>query len=179
MSASDLNGDGWTDLYVSNDFRAPDFVYFNNGDGTFTEKLQEVTRHTSFYSMGVDAGDINNDGLLDIMVADMVAEDNYRLKANMSGMDPSAFWKVVDEGGHYQYMFNTLHLNTALPPDESSKAASAEAKGGYFRDIAQLAGVASTDWSWSTLFADLDNDGWKDLHITNGLLRDIRNSDAR
>ncbi|MEQ9437586.1 MAG: VCBS repeat-containing protein [Cyclobacteriaceae bacterium] len=177
VSASDLNGDGWTDLYVSNDFQAPDFIYFNNGDGTFTEELQEATRHISFYSMGVDASDINNDGLLDVMVVDMVAEDNYRLKANMSGMDPAAFWKVVDEDGHYQYMFNTLHLNTALP-DEGALASSGPAKGGYFRDIAQLAGVASTDWSWSALFADLDNDGWKDLHITNGLLRDIRNSDA-
>mgnify|MGYP001791637052 CR=1 FL=1 len=178
VSASDLNGDGWTDIYVSNDFQAPDFIYFNNGDGTFSDKTQDVTRHISFYSMGVDAGDINNDGLLDVIVADMVAEDNYRLKANMSGMNPKAFWKVVDDGGHYQYMFNTLHLNTALPEDAKSNLQSADANGGYFRDVAQLAGVASTDWSWSTLFADLDNDGWKDLHITNGLLRDIRNSDA-
>jgi len=178
VSASDLNGDGWTDLYVSNDFEAPDFIYFNNGDGTFSEGTQDVTRHISFYSMGVDAGDINNDGLLDIIVADMVAEDNYRLKANMSGMNPSAFWDVVDDGGHYQYMFNTLHLNTELPTDTNVTEQQTETNGGYFRDIAQIAGVASTDWSWSTLFADLDNDGWKDLHITNGLLRDIRNSDA-
>ncbi len=178
VSASDLNGDGWTDLYVSNDFEAPDFIYFNNGDGTFSEGAQDVTRHISFYSMGVDAGDINNDGLLDVIVADMVAEDNYRLKANMSGMNPSAFWDVVDDGGHYQYMFNTLHLNTKLPANTSFTGQHAETNGGYFRDVAQIAGVASTDWSWSTLFADLDNDGWKDLHITNGLLRDIRNSDA-
>ncbi|MEM9674919.1 MAG: VCBS repeat-containing protein [Bacteroidota bacterium] len=178
VSASDLNGDGWTDLYVSNDFEAPDFIYFNNGDGTFSEKTQDVTRHISFYSMGVDAGDINNDGLLDVIVADMVAEDNYRLKANMSGMNPNAFWEVVNDGGHYQYMFNTLHLNTALPEKAKLDLQHADTEGGYFSDIAQLAGVASTDWSWSTLFADLDNDGWKDLHITNGLLRDIRNSDA-
>ncbi|MEM6841046.1 MAG: VCBS repeat-containing protein [Bacteroidota bacterium] len=178
VSASDLNGDGWTDIYVSNDFEAPDFIYFNNGDGTFSDKTEDVTRHISFYSMGVDAGDINNDGLLDVMVADMVAEDNYRLKANMSGMNPKAFWKVVDDGGHYQYMFNTLHLNTTLPEGAKSSLQNTESQGGYFQDVAQLAGVASTDWSWSTLFADLDNDGWKDLHITNGLLRDIRNSDA-
>ncbi|WKN42414.1 VCBS repeat-containing protein [Tunicatimonas pelagia] len=178
VSASDLNGDGWTDLYVSNDFEAPDFIYFNNGDGTFSEGAQDVTRHTSFYSMGVDAGDINNDGLLDVVVADMVAEDNYRLKANMSGMNPAAFWQVVEDGGHYQYMFNTLQLNTALPGNTELEGQSTTTNGGYLRDIAQLAGVASTDWSWSTLFADLDNDGWKDLHITNGLLRDIRNSDA-
>ena len=113
--------------------------------------------------MGVDAGDINNDGLLDLMVVDMVAEDNYRNKANMSGMNPDAFWKVVNEGGHHQYMFNMLHYNTG---------------NAQFSDIAQLAGVASTDWSWSSLFADFDNDGWKDLFITNGLMRDIRNKDA-
>jgi len=161
--ASDLNGDGWTDLYVANDFWVEDWIYLNKGDGTFEEMIHENTRHISFSSMGVDAGDINNDGLLDLMVLDMVAEDNYRLKANMSGMNPNAFWKVVDEGGHYQYMFNTLHLNAGK---------------GYFSDVAQLANVASTDWSWSVLMADLDNDGWKDIHVTNGLMRDIRNTDA-
>jgi len=161
--ASDLNDDGWTDLYVANDFWVEDWIFINQGDGTFEEKIHENTRHISFSSMGVDAGDINNDGMLDLMVLDMVAEDNYRLKANMSGMNPDAFWKVVDDGGHYQYMFNTLHLN---------------AGDAYFSDIAQLANVASTDWSWSVLMADFDNDGWKDIHITNGLMRDIRNTDS-
>ena len=163
VTASDLNGDGWTDLYVANDFWVGDWYYLNNGDGTFTDRVHDNFRHTSFSSMGVDAADINNDGRLDLTVVDMVAEDNYRLKANMSGMNPKAFWKVVDEGGHYQYMFNMLQLNVGE---------------GQFSDIAQMAGVASTDWSWSALFADLDNDGWKDLYITNGLMRDIRNNDA-
>ncbi|WP_020528986.1 VCBS repeat-containing protein [Flexithrix dorotheae] len=163
VTASDLNNDGWTDLYVSNDFWAGDWLYFNNGDGTFTNKIDESVKHISFSSMGVDAGDINNDGKLDLMVVDMVAEDNYRLKANMGGMNPKAFWKVVNDGGHYQYMFNTFQLNLG------------EEK---FSEIAQLAGVASTDWSWSNLFADLDNDGWKDIFVTNGLLRDIRNTDS-
>lgn len=163
VTASDLNGDGWTDLYVANDFWAPDFMYINNGDGTFTDHLLDATKHISYFSMGVDAGDINNDGRLDLLVLDMVAEDNYRLKANMSGMNPDKFWKVVDDGGHYQYMFNTLQLNNG---DLS------------FSDVAQLGNVAATDWSWSGLIADLDNDGWKDLFVTNGLLRDIRNTDA-
>lgn len=162
--ATDLDKDGFTDLYVSNDFEAPDFFYHNNGDGTFTDILQEAVGHTSFYSMGVDAADINNDGLSDIMVLDMVAEDNFRLKANMSGMDPTAFHQVVRNGGHYQYMFNTMQLNQGK---------------NIFSDIAQLAGIAATDWSWSNLIADFDNDGDKDIYITNGLVRDIRNTDAQ
>lgn len=163
VTASDFDQDGWTDLFVANDYDAPDFLYHNNGDGTFTDIMTDAMRHTSFYSMGVDAADINNDGLLDLMVLDMVAEDNYRLKANMSGMNPNAFWNVVKDGGHYQYMFNNLHLNQG---------------NNIFSEIGQLSGVASTDWSWSNLFADFDNDGLKDLFITNGLLRDIRNTDA-
>ncbi|WP_020567186.1 VCBS repeat-containing protein [Neolewinella persica] len=161
--AGDFNGDGNTDLYVSHDYDAPDRLYQNNGDGTFTDLIKGTTGHTSYYSMGVDAADINQDGLLDLMVLDMVAEDNYRLKANMSGMNPEAFQQVLDAGGHYQYMFNSLQLNRGK---------------GQFSEIAQLAGVAATDWSWANLFADFNNDGRQDLYVTNGLLRDIRNTDA-
>ncbi len=163
VTASDLNGDGWTDLFVANDFWVGDWYYINNGNGTFTNKIQDYARHTSFSSMGIDAADINNDGLLDIGVVDMVAADNYRQKANMSGMNPAAFWKVVNDGDGYQYMFNMLHLNTGE---------------GQLSDIAQMGNMANTDWSWSILMPDLDNDGWKDIYITNGLMRDIRNKDA-
>ena len=162
-TASDLNGDGWTDLYVANDFWVGDWYYINNGDGTFTDVALDYLGHTSFSSMGVDAADMNNDGLLDVAVLDMAAEDNYRSKANMSGMNPAAFWKVVEDGGHYQYMYNTLQMNQG---------------GGQMSEIAQLAGIATTDWSWSILMADFDNDQWKDVFVTNGLLRDIRNKDA-
>ena len=163
VSASDFNNDGWTDLYVANDFEAPDFLYINNKDGTFTNIADKALNHMSFYSMGVDVSDINNDGFLDVFVLDMIAEDNFRLKSNMSGMNPASFQKVIDNGGHYQYMYNNLHLNNG---------------NSTFSDIAQLANIAATDWSWSNLIADFDNDGKKDIYITNGLLRDIRNTDA-
>ncbi|UNY99190.1 VCBS repeat-containing protein [Zhouia spongiae] len=163
VSASDLNNDGWVDLYVANDFYAPDFIFMNNKDGTFTNVANSALNHMSFYSMGVDTGDINNDGFLDIFVVDMVAEDNFRLKANMSGMNPQAFWNVVNNGGHYQYMFNNFHLNNG---------------NGTYSDVAQISGMANTDWSWANLIADFDNDGLKDVYVTNGLLRDIRNTDA-
>lgn len=163
VSASDLNNDGWTDLYVSNDFYAPDFMYMNNKDGTFTNIANSALNHMSYYSMGVDVSDINNDGLLDIFVLDMIAEDNFRLKSNMSGMNPAAFWKVVNDGGHYQYMFNNLQLNNG---------------NNTYSEIAQLTNIAATDWSWANLIADFDNDGEKDIYITNGLLKDIRNTDA-
>lgn len=163
VSASDLNNDGWTDLYVTNDFYAPDFMYINNKDGTFTNIANEGLRHMSYYSMGLDISDINNDGFLDIFTLDMVAEDNFRLKSNMSGMNPNSFWNVVNNGGHYQYMFNTLQINNG---------------NDTYSEIAQLMNIAATDWSWANLVADFDNDGEKDLYITNGLLRDIRNTDA-
>jgi len=163
VSASDLNNDGWTDLYVTNDFFVADYMYINNKNGTFTNIANDALNHMSYYSMGVDVADIDNDGLLDILVLDMVADDNFRLKSNMSGMDISAFWNVVNNGGHYQYMFNTLQLNNG---------------NNTYNEIAQLGNIAATDWSWTNLIADFDNDGNKDIFITNGLLRDIRNTDA-
>ena len=161
--AADLNGDGLQDLYVTNDFTVPDCMYINMGNGSFRNQINDMTGHISFGSMGVDASDIDNDGLIDLFVTDMSAEDNYRIKSNMSGMNPEAFWDVVERGDHHQYMYNTLQLNT-----------------GYarFSDVAQLSGMASTDWSWSSFFADFDNDGFKDAFISNGILRDIRNTDA-
>ena len=163
VSASDINNDGWTDLYVTNDFYAPDFLFINNQDGTFTNRADAALNHMSYFSMGVDVSDINNDGLLDIFTVDMVAEDNFRSKSNMSGMNPDKFQEVLDDGGHYQYMYNAVQLNNG---------------NTTFSDVAQLTGMAATDWSWSNLIADFNNDGLKDTYITNGLLYDIRNTDA-
>ncbi|MEM8965962.1 MAG: VCBS repeat-containing protein, partial [Bacteroidota bacterium] len=159
---ADLNGDNYPDIYVANDFFEPDFLYLNNGDGTFTDELAENIGHTSFSSMGTDVADFNNDGLPDVMVCDMQASDNYRKKANMASMDVDRFARIVEEGYHYQYMQNTLQLN---------------AGGGHFSEVAELAGVAETDWSWGPLFLDMDNDGWKDLFVSNGIRRDIQYKD--
>lgn len=167
VSIFDANNDGWSDIYLANDYEAADALYLNNGDGSFINVINESFRHTSYFSMGVDAADINNNGHLDLMVLDMVAEDNYRIKSNMSGMNPDSFWKTVEDSGAHQYMFNTLQLYQGSNPGTPQ-----------YSDVAQMADVASTDWSWSTIMADFDNDGFKDVFVTNGLMRDIRNTDS-
>jgi len=162
IAVSDLNGDDWPDIYVCNDYLEHDYLYYNNGDGTFTESLAGATKHSSNFSMGTDIADFNNDGMADIMVVDMAAEDNFRSKTNMSGMSQERFWRAVDNGFHYQYMINTLQMNNG---------------NGTFSEVSQLAGMSNTDWSWAPLWADFDNDGYKDLLVTNGLRKEARNND--
>ena len=166
-TAADLNQDGWPDLYVSNDFSTPDLFYINNQDGTFSERSRTMLKNTSFYGMGVDIADINNDELLDIFQVDMTAQNNRRAKANMAGMNPALFWNTVNSGFHYQYMQNSLQLNNGTINESMPD----------FSNISRLAGVSSTDWSWGPLLVDLDNDGWKDLFISNGTRREINNKD--
>lgn len=166
-TVGDLNEDGWPDIYISNDFSTPDYMYLNNQDGTFTNVVKEATQQTSFYGMGVDIADYNNDGLLDILQMDMAAKDNRRSKANMASMNPDLFWSTVNNGFHYQYMFNSLQTN----------AGNLKGDKPFFSNTANLAGVQATDWSWAPLFADLDNDGWKDIFISNGTRREINNKD--
>ena len=153
---SDLNSDGCPDVYVANDFQENDFLYVNNCNGTFTESITKATAHTSRFSMGVDAADFNNDGRPDIFVADMLPEREEILKTSASTEGFDLFDLRLRAGYHPQYARNTLQLN----------------RGDMrFSDIGYLAGVFATDWSWAPLFADLDNDGRKDLFITNGIYR--------
>ncbi|KAA1246625.1 FG-GAP-like repeat-containing protein [Aquimarina sp. RZ0] len=167
VTASDLNDDGWTDLYVSNDFGTPDCLYINQKDGTFKNEIKHATAHTSFYGMGVDIADFNNDGLLDIVQMDMDAASNRRSKANMASMNPELFANIERVGFQYQYMQNTLQMNTGFNHKGVPK----------LKDISRLAGISSTDWSWAPLMADFDNDGLKDLFVTNGTRREINSKD--
>lgn len=165
--SSDFNNDGYSDIYVSNDFASPDYMYINNQDGTFTNEILYSFNQTSQFGMGIDASDFNNDGWIDIFQLDMNFVGNYKSKANMQTMSPFDFYRSVDLGLHHQYMQNSLQLNQGnlmgnLPS---------------FSNIARFSGVSSTDWSWGGLFADFDNDGWKDLFVTNGKRRDVNNKD--
>jgi hypothetical protein len=153
---SDLNMDGCPDIYVANDFQENDFLYLNNCNGTFTESITRATAHTSRFSMGVDAADMNNDGRPDLFVADMLPEREDILKTSASSEGVTLFNQRIRAGYHPQFARNTLQLNRG---------------DGRFSDVGFLAGVQATDWSWAALFADLDNDGRKDLFITSGIYR--------
>jgi enediyne biosynthesis protein E4 len=162
MSVSDINGDGWPDIYIGNDYTMPDYLYINQKNGKFKDQIQSMLDHVSHFSMGNDIADINNDGLLDILTLDMLPEDNLRQKLLLSPDNFEMFQLNLDRGFYYQYMRNMLHIN---------------AGNGTFQEVGQLAGISNTDWSWSALFSDFDLDGWKDLYITNGYLRDYNNQD--
>ena len=160
--ATDFNGDGFSDVYVSNDFNEQDFLYINNGDGTFTDRIKDFTGHTSFFGMGIDVADINNDGLEDIFQTEMLPKDYKRSKTNMASMNVKKFEGLINLGVHYQYMHNALQLNRGVD---------------RFSEISQLAGVAKTDWSWACLLSDFDNDGWRDIFVANGYKRDVYDKD--
>ncbi|MEM7038408.1 MAG: VCBS repeat-containing protein, partial [Bacteroidota bacterium] len=167
-TVADFNQDGFPDIYVANDYDEKDLLYQNNGDGTFRDIIREATQHIPRFSMGSDAGDINNDGLPDLLTVDMVSADYQKSRTNMGAMRPKKFWETVSYGHHYQYMSNCLQVNNGVAPGTDIPT---------FREVGQLAGLAKTDWSWSALFADLDNDGFQDILITNGIRRELRNND--
>jgi enediyne biosynthesis protein E4 len=161
VSVSDLNGDGWPDIYVSNDFLSNDLMYINQTDGTFADEINSRVSHQTFNGMGNDVADYNNDGWTDIVVMDMLPMDNYREKMMLMPASYNQFQMSLLQGYQPQYVRNTLQLN----------------QGGVFSEIGQLAGIAKTDWSWASLFADFDLDGNKDLFITNGYRKDVTNLD--
>ena len=162
LAISDINNDQWPDIYISNDFIGNDILYINNQDGSFTNRAAEFFKHTSFAGMGNDIADLNNDGLVDVVELDMRPEDNKRQKLIIPPTGYDKFQLSLRMGYEPQFSRNTLQLNQGH---------------GKFSEIAFLSGISSTDWSWSALLADYDNDGDKDLFATNGFLRDLGNMD--
>ncbi len=159
---SDINNDGWPDIYASNDFNEPDYLFINNKNGTFSEKLADCMDQVSLYSMGCDAADFNNDGMVDLLTLDMLPEDNKTQKMHSGSENFDKFQMLFKKGFYYQYSRNMLQKNNG---------------DGTFSEIGQLAGVSNTDWSWSALFSDFDNDGNKDIFISNGYVKDYTDMD--
>lgn len=162
VALADINEDGWADVYVTNDYLTNDHLYINNRDGTFSEKISEYFKHTSHFAMGSDVGDVNNDGLLDVIAMDMLPDKHYRRKLMFGATQYNKFHYAVTHGYTHQYMRNTLQLNNG---------------NGSFSEIGQLAGIYKTDWSWAVLLADLDNDELNDVFITNGFGKDVTDLD--
>ncbi|MEL6538686.1 MAG: FG-GAP-like repeat-containing protein, partial [Bacteroidota bacterium] len=162
VTVGDLNVDGWPDIYVSNDFFERDYLYINQGNGTFSEELTERIDHLSHFSMGADVGDLNNDGSPELFVTDMLPASQRRLKS-LTKYDTYDFYQAkVQNGYHEQVMRNTLQLNNG---------------DGTFREIGQYAGVHATDWSWGAVLADFDNDGTMEILVANGVFRDVTDQD--
>ncbi|MFL5744699.1 MAG: VCBS repeat-containing protein [Niastella sp.] len=172
VSIADFNKDGWKDIFVTNDFLPNDLLYINNHNGTFTDKATSYFKHTSFYGMGQDVVDINNDGLADVVELDMNPEDNFRKKMMLPANSYSLYQNSDYYHYQYQYIRNTLQLN--MGPRVLQK----DSVGGpVFAEIGFLAGIAETDWSWAPLVQDFDNDGWRDIVVTNGYPKDVTDHD--
>lgn len=166
-SISDFNRDGWPDVYVANDFVSNDLLYINNHDGTFTNRINDYFKHTGWNAMGTDVVDINNDGYPDVISLEMLPENNLRKKRMLGGNEYYNYFNASQYGYQHQYVRNVLQLNSGATPLGHP----------VFSDVAFMAGVYQTDWSWCPLVADFDNDGWRDMIITNGLPRDVTDLD--
>jgi hypothetical protein len=163
LGIADINDDGWPDIYIGNDYVSNDILYINNGDGTFSNEIKDRLKHQSLFSMGIDIADINNDQFLDIITLDMLPENNLRRKT-VSGAGATYFTYINNReyGYEFQYMRNMLHVNNG---------------DGSFSEVGQMVGIHQTEWSWSSLFMDVDNDGNRDLLITNGFPKDVTDKD--
>ncbi len=170
ISVSDFNNDGYADIYVANDYIRNDLLWLNNKNGTFTNCIATAVKHQSYSSMGTDAADLNNDRNADIITLDMQPETNERKKMMYSFLTEQRHQMEMDKGYEPQYIHNMLQLNNGVRTINGQQQP-------YFSEVGEMAGIAETDWSWSVLIADLDNDGWKDVHIANGLGRDPTNID--
>lgn len=170
VSVSDFNMDGWPDIYVGNDFLSNDELWLNDRNGHFTNTVSQSTMHQSYSSMGADAADFNNDLKPDLVVLDMLPEDNKRKKTSFSFMNYQRYQAERQMGYDPEFMRNVLQLNRGTVKKGDTLLP-------FFSEIGQLAGIQATDWSWSALLADFNNDGWKDLHVTNGTGRDFINTD--
>jgi hypothetical protein len=168
----DFNNDGWKDIYISDDFSGDNLLYINNHNGTFTDRSKEYFKHTSYNAMGQDVIDINNDGLADVVELDMNPEDNYRKKMMLGPNSYQTFQNFDRYGYQYQYVRNTLQLNQGPRVGQQG-----EIGAPAFSEIGFLSGIAQTDWSWTPLVADFDNDGFRDLIVTNGFPRDVSDRD--
>lgn len=167
---TDVNNDNWPDIYVANDYIGNDLLWLNNKNGTFTNTIATSLKHQSYNSMGVDAADINNDCLTDLAVVDMLPETNERKKMMFSAANQEKYDMQQRFGYQPSFVRNMLQLNNGNRKLNNKNEP-------FYSEIGQLAGVFETDWSWSVLMADFDNDGWKDIHITNGLGKDVTNND--
>ncbi len=165
---SDFNNDNWPDIYTTSDFAERDHLYLNNHDGTFSETAESSFRHISMFSMGVDAADINNDLMPDLMTLDMLPDDNYHLKLQMHPDNTDQFELMLKTGLSQQYVRNMLQLN--MGNDNGVPK---------FAEVGQMSGVSNTNWSWTPLFVDFNNDGWKDLFVSSGFLKDLSDQDAQ
>lgn len=162
VTIGDVNGDGWPDVYVSNDFFERDYLYINQKNGTFKDDMEKYMEHNSIASMGTDMADINNDGYPDIFTTEMLPDDEFRLKTTTSFDNIDIYRLKVQNGFYHQFMHNALQLNN---------------KNGKFKEVAHFSGVQASDWSWGEMMFDADNDGFNDIYVSNGIYRDLTNQD--